>query len=75
MKVWRLRKAYQRVFMPSISNGSSFEDRLAELVSPCSSFCLLPPFVHVLFESKSWEMEVRFLEPLLYPVPCVHVLV
>ncbi|GJN17840.1 hypothetical protein PR202_gb04942 [Eleusine coracana subsp. coracana] len=29
--VRRLRKAYQKVFMPSISNGSSFEDRLAEL--------------------------------------------
>ncbi|KAK3161794.1 hypothetical protein QOZ80_1BG0081480 [Eleusine coracana subsp. coracana] len=30
-EVRRLRKAYQKVFMPSISNGSSFEDRLAEL--------------------------------------------
>jgi hypothetical protein len=32
MKVRRLRKAYQRVFMPSISNSGSFEDRLTELV-------------------------------------------
>lgn len=32
IKVRRLRKAYQRVFMPTITSKSSFEDRLAELV-------------------------------------------
>ncbi|PWZ09446.1 hypothetical protein Zm00014a_026002 [Zea mays] len=30
-EVRRLRKAYQRVFMPTITSKSSFEDRLAEL--------------------------------------------
>ncbi|OQU87439.1 probable acyl-[acyl-carrier-protein]--UDP-N-acetylglucosamine O-acyltransferase, mitochondrial isoform X1 [Sorghum bicolor] len=30
-EVRRLRKAYQKVFMPTITNKSSFEDRLAEL--------------------------------------------
>ncbi|GJM93295.1 hypothetical protein PR202_ga09840 [Eleusine coracana subsp. coracana] len=34
--VRRLRKAYQKVFMPSISNGGSFEDRLAELEKECT---------------------------------------
>ncbi|KAL6615960.1 hypothetical protein ACP70R_038230 [Stipagrostis hirtigluma subsp. patula] len=29
--VRRLRKAYQKVFMPSATSQSSFEDRLAEL--------------------------------------------
>lgn len=47
IKVRRLRKAYQKVFMPTIPNESSFEDRLAELVSISAHILLLPPCVHV----------------------------
>lgn len=34
-----LRRAYQRVFMPTITNKSSFEDRLAELVRILAHHC------------------------------------